>query len=506
MKKHSRRQFLRMGALTAVGAAAAACQPKTVIVKETVKETVIVEGTPKVVEKEVTKIVEKEVEKVVTATPKPVEVAPVTLEVQGTNPEYQNGEAQIWALYTDQNPHVTIEMFGVTEGASADAYNAKIASGWFPHIALNGGGNRSNYKERLNLLDTDFPWFDRWQYDVRTAWSQKFAIPDYLPCISWYSGFVITWQYHADLMEQAGLDPKNDVKTLDDMKEWLRAGTEWANANSDVDYFWDQAAECWWCVMWQMDMWGLSYPDGQREQQRKAWLGEIDITGPDSPYRYPLEFWVEAYNEGWVPKNWWAREWEADMENNFLAKRAAVMLHGPWTWDKAMATDPNIQQEGLPSTPPAAGQDRWMQYSVPPDVGGGFFMFAGVADLPEYPEVQKAFNWWLSPTAVKLHSELLGLPPLYDLDAPLEMEAPQWVGIVSEIGMPGGEYEDVTIDSSPSGQDVVGPYGVDDTQVWWNWQWANNVCEPLSLGEITVDDALVWIKEQIDVNYPSLPG
>lgn len=147
-----------------------------------------------------------------------------------------------------------------------------------------------------------------------------------------------------------------------------------------------------------------------------------------------------------------------------------------------------------------------MQYSVPPDVGGGFFMFAGVADLPEYPEVQKAFNWWLSPTAVKLHSELLGLPPLYDLDAPLEMEAPQWVGIVSEIGMPGGEYEDVTIDSSPSGQDVVGPYGVDDTQVWWNWQWANNVCEPLSLGEITVDDALVWIKEQIDVNYPSLPG
>lgn len=61
----------------------AACQPQTVfvevekevkvteIVKEIVKETVVVEGTPQVVEKEVTKIVEKEVEKVVEVTPTP---------------------------------------------------------------------------------------------------------------------------------------------------------------------------------------------------------------------------------------------------------------------------------------------------------------------------------------------------------------------------------------------------------------------------------------------------
>ena len=71
----SRREFLRATALTAAGAAVVACQPQTVIVekevpvtqivKETVKETVVVAGTPEVVEKEVTKIVEKEVTKVV---------------------------------------------------------------------------------------------------------------------------------------------------------------------------------------------------------------------------------------------------------------------------------------------------------------------------------------------------------------------------------------------------------------------------------------------------------
>jgi peptide/nickel transport system substrate-binding protein len=85
MKKLTRRDFLRMSAMSAVGAAMVACQPQTVVVekevekvvtqvvKEMVKETVIVEGEAQVVEKEVTRIIEKEVkvEKVVTPTPAP---------------------------------------------------------------------------------------------------------------------------------------------------------------------------------------------------------------------------------------------------------------------------------------------------------------------------------------------------------------------------------------------------------------------------------------------------
>ena len=56
-KKVSRRGFLRNLALAGGGAALAACQPQTVVVKE----TVVVEGEEKVVEK------------VVTATPVPAE-------------------------------------------------------------------------------------------------------------------------------------------------------------------------------------------------------------------------------------------------------------------------------------------------------------------------------------------------------------------------------------------------------------------------------------------------
>jgi len=68
-EKLSRRHFLRVAAMSAAGAGLIACQPKTVVVKETVevekvvKETVEVEKqveVTKVVEKEVTKVVEKE--------------------------------------------------------------------------------------------------------------------------------------------------------------------------------------------------------------------------------------------------------------------------------------------------------------------------------------------------------------------------------------------------------------------------------------------------------------
>ena len=62
--KIRRRDFLRLSAMAAAGAAAVACQPQTVIVRE----TVVVEGTP--VEVEVTKVVKEtvEVEKVVKET------------------------------------------------------------------------------------------------------------------------------------------------------------------------------------------------------------------------------------------------------------------------------------------------------------------------------------------------------------------------------------------------------------------------------------------------------
>jgi len=64
MKELGRREFLRLSAVAAAGVAAVACQPRTVIVKETVQVEKVVKETVEVT-KEVTKVVEKEVTKVV---------------------------------------------------------------------------------------------------------------------------------------------------------------------------------------------------------------------------------------------------------------------------------------------------------------------------------------------------------------------------------------------------------------------------------------------------------
>jgi ABC-type glycerol-3-phosphate transport system substrate-binding protein len=429
---------------------------------------------------------------------------PVTLTIRASNPEYEQGEIQIWALYQDENPHVTLDFFSVTEGASSEAYDAKLAGGWVPALDWHKRATPANYKEFVNLLETDFPWFDRWEYDITTAFENRFGIPG-VYAANIIAGFVWTWQYHEDLMEEAGLDPQKDVKTWDDMKEWLRAGTEWANANPDIEYFWDQAGECWWCITQYFDAWPLAFPDGQREQQRKAWVGEIPINGPDSPYRHAFEFLLEAYNEGWLPKEFWTHSWEPDMEANYISKRSVVMLHGPWVWDKALAADPTVQQAGLPCTPPAEGQDTWVQYMSSPEVNTGCFMHAQVLDLPEYPEIQKAFNWWLSPRPVKLTAELWGMQTLYRTDEPVELSGPQWVNLVSQIGTPGGVFEDVVMETGDMGVDAAAQYLTEEGILWSNWEWAGEVVAPMCQGEITVQDALDWFKTEIDRNY-SLPS
>ncbi|MFL7809378.1 MAG: ABC transporter substrate-binding protein, partial [Anaerolineae bacterium] len=73
MNTMDRRKFLKLSALAAAGATAVACQPQTVVVKETVEVEKIVKET---VEVEKTVEMKVEVEKVVTATPEAMREAP----------------------------------------------------------------------------------------------------------------------------------------------------------------------------------------------------------------------------------------------------------------------------------------------------------------------------------------------------------------------------------------------------------------------------------------------
>ena len=137
-KRLTRRDFLRMGAVTAAGAALAGCAPKvlkeTVVVEKpvekVVKETVMVAGTPEVVEK------------VVTATPLPPE--PVTIKLTTSYP--LTNYDPVPGLIEDKGLGVVFEVdstikVGVDWAGYCDSVITRIAGGDhldLIHIAING--------------------------------------------------------------------------------------------------------------------------------------------------------------------------------------------------------------------------------------------------------------------------------------------------------------------------------------------------------------------------------
>jgi len=118
MEKLTRRELLRYIGLATSAGILAACQPKVVekivketvevekVVKEVVKETVIVAGTPQVVEKEVTKVVKEVVEKIVVATPAPEEVKKIVWST------WAGGDAEV------KLKQATVDEFNQTRGAT----------------------------------------------------------------------------------------------------------------------------------------------------------------------------------------------------------------------------------------------------------------------------------------------------------------------------------------------------------------------------------------------------
>jgi hypothetical protein len=222
----SRRDFLRVGAMAAAGVTLAACGAATEVPKPTegVKPTEAVAPT--------------------TAPPAGGEV---TLDVMSLA-EYQGPYREIWNAFEGENPGIKINVFSINEDTSA-AFEAKIAGGYLDHIELTQETQiffkNDNYEMALDLSKIDFKWWDRFTFDAKNAWPKLFNLPG-PRSLDWAQGYVMTWQYNSDLMQQAGLDPHKDVKTMDDLYKWMDAGTAWVKASGGkVEWFWNQAWHNW---------------------------------------------------------------------------------------------------------------------------------------------------------------------------------------------------------------------------------------------------------------------
>jgi ABC-type glycerol-3-phosphate transport system substrate-binding protein len=413
---------------------------------------------------------------------------PVVLEIQATQPEYLNVHRQIWDVYEAENPGIKIKMFAVNEDTQG-AYEAKLAGGYLPHIARVMGVDQNNYDRYLDLSTIGFPWFDRWTYDVKTVWSELYGLPG-PRTLDPFQGFVFTWLYHQDLMDQAGLDPRRDVKTWDDLKRFLDEGTKWVEATPGIDHFWDLGWHIWAVFENYMDLIPLAFPDGSRQRQRDCWLGKAAFNAPDSPYRHTFEFFKEAYGKGWLPRRWWTREWETDMEASYIAKKSVLLLHGPWIWDKMLAASPGARQLGFPSTPPAEAGMKWRQFMGALPFDSGYCILDGVQKLPEWEEVKKAFFWLHSPKVIRMWAQAEGRVPMYGMDEPLGLKGPQYLGVLKEIG--GALWPDVEYETSTVGRMAAAPYRKRGSEGLWNW-WTHSYIDTFvgaMTGKISVKEAL----------------
>jgi ABC-type glycerol-3-phosphate transport system substrate-binding protein len=487
----SRRHFLRASTLAAATIAAAACKPAAT--------PTAASQTPKV---------ETAKAPVPTVAPPPAEIV---LDVSPVNPEYQNGERQIWDIFEEQNPGIKINMFSVNED-TREAFQAKVAGGYLPamcysHHLITPPICKDNYKVFLNLgtLD-DFPYWDRWVYDVRRAWSDLYGLPG-PRSLNIYYGLVFTWVYHEELMAEAGLDPRRDVKTWADLEKFLEEGTRWAKSSGRVDFFWDQAWHNW---VWgdnYMRMIPLAFADGQQDRQVDYFMGKAKFNAPDSPFRHTFEFFKKAHTKGWIPENTFTREWETDMEASYIAKKSVMMLHGPWAWDKMLAADPTAQQLGLPSTPPA-DQKVWTQYMGPIEVDNGAVLLEGVQNLPEWPAIKKAFYFYHSPEAVRMRAEMEGRAPAYKLDTPVELKGPQFVGVLKDIATPGGLWEDVRYTTGLWGELAAARFRKGGSPGVWDWE-SNalvNVWIDLMTNKMSIQECLDWAEANWEKSYEGLPA
>ena len=251
-KKMSRREMLKGLGLAVGSAVLASCAPKIVketvivekpvekVVEKVVKETVIVAGTPKVVEK------------VVTVAPAPMKVTELQFWPKAT---YGPDSAEVWRTAVDivieKRPDLKVV---VTPGTYAAEDEQKLitsmASGTGPDVWSHGGSSGGFWgpkgvPEPLDDLLASSPlagdWIEKTLFPHR--WEGKlYALP--------FGAYARFFVWRKDMFEEVGLDPEKGPDNWDELADmgqklavWdgddiVRAGLGIPPTGNDLLFYW----------------------------------------------------------------------------------------------------------------------------------------------------------------------------------------------------------------------------------------------------------------------------
>jgi len=353
----------------------------------------------------------------------------VELEVVATDPEYLAKEQEIWSLYEEENTNVKIKLISINED-QASAFDARVSAGTPSDImSKRTNVSKNDYKTFVNLQEIDYPYWDKFNYDIKNAFSKGQGISEsYTPVLSVWAGKFYSFLMYEDEMEKAGLKPRETVKTLSDLDNLLAQLKVYIDKNSQFSYVFDIGWDSWFdgSVLLQTFAVAAGF-DGKAMED--VFMGKIRWDEVDNnPYAASFKLLKEYYDKGYLPQKWWTRSWDKDYEPGFIAKKSILAFHGPWLWTKVLAADPNAKLSGFP-VPINKNGKVWSGAASNVD---GACMFACNTGKPQYKETVKAFIWFNSPEIVKLRSEALGLAVCMDLGdvGTPDLKDPQTLSIV----------------------------------------------------------------------------
>lgn len=382
-RKLSRRDFLRMSALTTAGIVVAACSSEQPEV-EKVEEPAV------------------EVEEVVAPTPEPVEAVTVEYWI-GWGEQEANAIQAIAADFTDMNPNINVEVLG---GQGNEAVLPAIAAGTPPelgtnldYLALIARGVCIPQTEWINLstiIDQDN--FAKETWSLFTWEGDIYGIPGVESAPRESLG------YNVDLVEEAGLDPDNPPQTWDEVLEWHMALTQFDDAGNAVVVGLDPmdamggsigAGDPW---MWPPS-WGFDYFD----EDNLA----FDVDRPETAEIFATikQFYdhvgvekMEAFRTGYGT-------WTASPTAGFPAGAQAMVITGGWApgWLEISAPDTRFAYTWMPVSTPRKGTKT--------QIWGGHapLIFKGA----EYPEEAFRFAEYLTgeDAAANILWEQVGFQP-----------------------------------------------------------------------------------------------
>jgi len=456
----------------------------------------------------------KEKEEKATTAPKEVKKAPEksTVEFITQLPEYEARYRAVWKEFMKKYPNIEVKITTLNAQDYAAQLPARLAGGTAPDIFQTGGGSqhfgptKDNYKQYLNIKDI-YKYWDKlpggkegFERDSKIELGKNV---DGIYGLVWEMNFWWSTMYHEDMAKEAGVADKFSVKTMDDFWNWMDGLKAYVKAKGLVSAMDMGTGSCGgWCTAQQYFPYFTQSHFETYDAIEDLYQGKAKLTDPG--YDTFFNIHKKLLNGGYVPEEWWTRDWEQDMEANFIANKVITMFHGPWMWDKVRDATPDAQVTGFP-LPTETGKNR--KILVPPLTPSNYTWGAPANEVDREAfkngAFQTAFNYYCGPESARIQAEDWGQEIILKIDPAPKVNSWQWEQVGQYVGV-SGPWEDVEFDYNAYGKSSLPNLVPGETDPLMGTYLIDILVKVLK-NQMSTEEALSTMQKQLEKAFTTLP-